>query len=70
MIEKFDVSFKMAQDELAHHLLPRDNVIHSIVVENEDEREVVKKGKLPKRVVTDFISFYNLPSQILRNNDT
>ena len=43
----------MSQEELAHHLMPRDDVMYTIVIENDKK-------------VTDFISFYNLPSQILK----
>ena len=58
MASKYEVAFKFSQDELAHHLLPRDGVIMTLVVENDDE-----KGN---RVLTDFISYYHLPSQILK----
>jgi glycylpeptide N-tetradecanoyltransferase len=44
----------MGQDEIAHHLLPRDEVMYTIVIEND------------KKQITDFVSFYNLPSQILK----
>ena len=53
----------MSQDELAHHVLPRDGVLHSLVVENEDgSGQIDKKTKLPKTTVTDFITYYSLPS--------
>ncbi|OLY81108.1 Glycylpeptide N-tetradecanoyltransferase [Smittium mucronatum] len=48
-------------DELAKHwLLPRDNVVYSYVVE-----DVLKPGK-----VTDFFSFYLLPSTVLKSSST
>lgn len=61
MIKEYQVSFKFSQDELAHHLMPRDGVITTLVVENEDET-----GNI---VLTDFVSFYHLPSQILKCKD-
>ena len=38
--------------EVAHFMLPRENVIYSYVCEDET-------------TITDFYSFYNLPSTIL-----
>ena len=49
------VCFKFSQQELAHHLMPQDKIIYTIVIENVGEKKI-----------TDFISFYNLPSQILK----
>ena len=40
------------EEEVAHFMLPRENVIYSYVVDNET-------------TITDFYSFYNLPSTIL-----
>jgi glycylpeptide N-tetradecanoyltransferase len=51
--ERYQVSFKMSQEELAHHLMPRDDVMYTIVIEHDSK-------------ITDFVSFYNLPSQILK----
>jgi len=36
-------------------LLPRDNVIYSYVVESPEKKQI-----------TDFISFYRLPSSVLK----
>ena len=44
----------MSQEDLGHHLMPRDEVMYTIVIENSDKK------------ITDFVSFYNLPSQILK----
>ena len=49
------VSFKFSQQELCHHLMPREGIIYTIVIEDIAEKKI-----------TDFISFYNLPSQILK----
>ena len=46
-------AFKYTQDELGHQLMPRDGVVYTIVIEHNDKS------------ITDFVSFYNLPSQIL-----
>ena len=43
----------MSVDEVAHVLTPKDRVIYTWVIENE------------AGVVTDFVSFYSLPSSIL-----
>ena len=38
--------------------MPRENVIYTIVIENVAEKKI-----------TDFVSFYNLPSQILKQKN-
>ena len=48
--KKYQVKFKYSQQEIGHLLLPIFDVVQTIVFEDED-------GK-----VTDFVSFYNLPS--------
>ena len=53
-MEDMSIYFKYSQDELGHMLLPREGTIYTIVFEQEDKK------------VTDFISFYNLPSQVLK----
>ena len=57
--EKYAVNVKYTQDELAHQLLPRKGVIYTLVVENKEEKKI-----------TDFISFYNLPTAILKCKTT
>ena len=46
----------LTEDEVAHWLLPRNDVIYSYVCYGD----TASKGKL-----TDFVSFYNLPSTII-----
>jgi glycylpeptide N-tetradecanoyltransferase len=58
-LERFQLKIVFSKEEVAHWLLPRDKVIHSYVVCNGAD------GK-----VTDFLSFYHLPSSILNHNDT
>jgi glycylpeptide N-tetradecanoyltransferase len=53
-LETFAIHQKLNQEELGHLVLPREGVIHSYVVENIDTKEI-----------TDFVSFYKLPTQIL-----
>jgi len=62
MTEKYEISFKFSQDELAHHLMPIKGVIYTLVVENENP-------ETNKKEVTDFLSFYHLPSSILKCKD-
>lgn len=45
-----------SQKEVEHFFLSRKGVIHSYVVEDE-------------KTITDFVSFYSLPSSILKNPD-
>lgn len=55
-MKKFEVHLHFSPQEIEHFLLPREGVIDSFVVENPDT------GK-----VTDFISYYHLPSTILKH---
>lgn len=56
-LQRFSLKVAFSKEEVKHWLLPRNKVINSYVVE--------KDGK-----VTDFLSFYHLPSSILHHNDT
>eukprot|EP00127_Corallochytrium_limacisporum_P007392 Clim_evm11s250 gene=Clim_evmTU11s250 len=47
----------MNEDEVAHWLLPRDDVVETYVVQNPDSKKL-----------TDFISFYILNSSVLNND--
>jgi len=51
----FDVHQKWSYEDVLKHLYPRDRVLYSYVVQND------------KGVVTDFLSFYLLPSSILKS---
>lgn len=53
-LDKIATHFVFSKEELAHFILPRENVIESFVIETEGE-------------VKDFFSFYSLPSSILKH---
>jgi glycylpeptide N-tetradecanoyltransferase len=55
-LSKFEVHLHFTEDEVAHFLLPRAGVIDSYVVENPQTKEI-----------KDFLSFYHLPSSILKH---
>jgi glycylpeptide N-tetradecanoyltransferase len=55
-LQKFQLKIMFTREEVKHWLLPREKVINSYVLE--------KKGK-----VTDFLSFYHLPSSILNHDN-
>ena len=55
-LEKFKLHMQFSVDEVTHFLLPQEWVIESYVVEDPDSK-----------IITDFVSFYSLPSTILRH---
>lgn len=54
-IANFSLKLKLSVQDITHLLLPREGVIQSYVVENAEQKQI-----------TDFISFYSLPSSILK----
>jgi glycylpeptide N-tetradecanoyltransferase len=56
-LSKFDVAMSFTKEEAVHYLSPRKNVIYSYVVEDPVTKEI-----------TDFISFYSLPSSVIGND--
>eukprot|EP00350_Pseudokeronopsis_sp_OXSARD2_P010766 CAMPEP_0170546070 /NCGR_PEP_ID=MMETSP0211-20121228/4432_1 /TAXON_ID=311385 /ORGANISM="Pseudokeronopsis sp., Strain OXSARD2" /LENGTH=334 /DNA_ID=CAMNT_0010850323 /DNA_START=273 /DNA_END=1276 /DNA_ORIENTATION=+ len=54
-LSKFPLHIEFSKEEVDHFILTRDGVIDSFVVEDKDG------------AITDFISFYNLPSSILKH---
>lgn len=54
-LEKFDLYHKFSVEDVKHYFTPVDNVIYAYVVENEDKK------------ITDFFSFYCLPSTIINH---
>jgi glycylpeptide N-tetradecanoyltransferase len=57
-LKKFKLTIKFNQEEVRHFFLPRERVIESFVVENPETKEI-----------TDFLSFYSLPSSILKHEE-
>ncbi|KAK8940101.1 Glycylpeptide N-tetradecanoyltransferase 1 [Platanthera guangdongensis] len=55
-LSKFAVAPDLDEKDVAHWLLPRENVVDSFLVKNPETHEI-----------TDFCSFYTLPSLILNN---
>lgn len=53
---RFDVSPVFDDAEIGHYLLPRDGVVYTYVIEND------------KKTVTDFFSFYRIPSTVIGNS--
>jgi len=53
-LDKFDVAPVFSREDIEHWLIPLDEVVYSYVVEKDNE-------------ITEFISFYNLPSTIIDN---
>jgi glycylpeptide N-tetradecanoyltransferase len=59
-LAKFKVHPEFTKEEIEHFFLPRDNVIESWVIPaSADEKDSDE--------ITDFISFYSLPSTVLKN---
>ena len=60
LLDNFEKQFKVHgyydKDQVKHWFIPRKNVVYSYVRENQDKK------------ITDFISFYSLPSSILQHD--
>ena len=56
-VSKFDIHPVFTLDEVKHWFIPREGVVFSYVIED-----------LEKKEITDFISFYSLPSSVLNND--
>ena len=59
-LDAVKVHIVFSEEEVAHFMLPRENVIYSYVVESYANNVTT---------VTDFYSFYALPSSILQHLD-
>lgn len=55
-LSKFKLYMQFSESEVTHFLIPRTKVIYSYVVRNKETNEI-----------TDFFSFYNLPSSVLKH---
>lgn len=56
-LAKFSLSPVFMPDEVAHYFIPRDGIITTYVVENENNE------------VTDMASFFTLPSSVMHNSE-
>lgn len=56
-LKKFKTHFEFSKDELTHFILPRKGVIEAYVFEDQED----------STKITDFFSFYSLPSSILKH---
>lgn len=54
-LQRFSLYVEFTEGDVRHFFIPQNDVIYSYVVENE------------MGVVTDFFSFYSLPSSVLKN---
>ena len=48
----YKIHYKMSQDDIVHHLMPKENVVWTYVIENDDADG--------KKYVSDFFSMYRL----------
>lgn len=55
-LKAYPVHLHFSEKEVEHFLLPREGVVDTYVVENPDSKKV-----------TDFLSYYHLPSSILKH---
>jgi len=53
---RYKLNIQFSLEEIAHFFLPKEWVIESFVVEDDEKN------------ITDFVSFYSLPSTILRHD--
>jgi glycylpeptide N-tetradecanoyltransferase len=54
-LQRFSLHVEFTEAEIRHFFSPREDVIYSYVIENAEG------------VITDFLSFYSLPSSVLKN---
>jgi glycylpeptide N-tetradecanoyltransferase len=57
-LQQFKFHIQFTKEEIEHFFMPREWVIESFVVEDTQTDEI-----------TDFVSFYSLPSQVLKNEN-
>ncbi|KAL8560348.1 Glycylpeptide N-tetradecanoyltransferase 2 [Nucella lapillus] len=53
-MQKFDLAPQFSEEEFRHWFIPRENIVDSFVVERDGE-------------ITDFVSFYSLPSTVMHH---
>jgi glycylpeptide N-tetradecanoyltransferase len=57
-LDKFEVKLKFSEQEVKHMFLSSSKVVHAFVIENKEKKQI-----------TDFVSFYNLPSTVLKKTE-
>ena len=55
-LAKYQLKLKLSEADVGHMLLPRDGVMYTYVVEDDHH------------AITDFVSFYKLPSSIVKKS--
>jgi glycylpeptide N-tetradecanoyltransferase len=80
-LEKFPFRIRWTLDDVKHFLMPVDNVVYSYVItaskdkkstsdaadDADDKSAVEVEDASDEEEITDFISFYNLPSQVMKH---
>lgn len=61
-LSKYVVKFHYTDEDVKHYFLPRDKVVYTYVISKTEVENGKKKTK-----VTDFLSFYALPSHVMGN---
>ena len=56
------MKFHYTDEDVKHYFLPRDKVVYTYVISKTEVENGKKKTK-----VTDFLSFYALPSHVMGN---
>ena len=54
-LQRFSLYIEFTEADIRHFFTPRDDVVYAYVIENESGE------------ITDFLSFYSLPSSVLKN---
>lgn len=62
LFSKYVVKFHYTEEDVKHYFLPRDKIVYTWVISKTEVEGGKKKVK-----VTDFLSFYSLPSHVMNN---
>jgi len=77
-LSKFKLFMVFTEEDVLHWLLPRRKVIASFVIERKTKESYIKqykklhRGEIPPEIefyneITDFCSYYHLPSSVIGN---
>lgn len=64
-LDKFKLSHVMSLEEMEHWFLPREDVVYSYAVLNQDDVNDGDDENIENINIVDFFSFYSIPSSIL-----